>query len=197
MLPPWMAAPPPPPGPPAAPLAPVPPAPPMPPPALANAMLPAAQPAAPPPQPMGPGPQFGMGPAQGAQGAPVDMGDVFADPIYDEFKQAQETGRGMFAPPPDAGMGVPQSSTPPMGNPMAGGPAPQMPGMGMGLGPMLDPGGVEAIQREQAFASMFPRALEAMNRTGLARGGSDSVFKPGAGGASSPGLATNQRLRGF
>jgi hypothetical protein len=72
-----------------------------------------------------------------------------------------------------------------------------MPGMGMGLGPMLDPAGDETIQREQAFASMFPRALEAMNRTGLARGGSDSVFKPGAGGSSSPGLATNQRLRGF
>lgn len=144
---------------------------------------------------------YGMGPALGAGGATPDMGPQFDNALYDSYKAAMAAGRGMFggmpspgaagqaAPPgatpgsppgpapmtPDAGAGTQTPpGMPPLGtNPF--GAAPSMPGL-LGLG-LPDPG-QEAMQREDAFASLFPRAVEAMNRTALWRGGTDTMARP-------------------
>jgi hypothetical protein len=169
------------------------------PPALATAPPP-GQPAvdpnvAPAPNPMAQ--PFGMGPAYGAGGATPDMGPQFDNALYDSYKASLLRGRGMFgdmeapggaaaapgaAPPGPAPLGggaagpptTPDAAVPPMSPGPFGG-APSMPGMlGMGL---PDPG-QEAMQREDAFASIFPRAMEAMNRTGLWKGGTDTMARP-------------------
>ena len=95
--------------------------------------------------------------------------DQFTDPLYGGFQDARQTGRNIFMttpqPPPQPGLAP--------GDPGLGG---YMPGM---MPPALpDPQGEAAMQREDFFAANFPRALEALNRTGLYKGGSDSAFRP-------------------
>lgn len=141
---------------------------------------------------------YGMGPALGAGGATPDMGPAFDNALYDSYKAAMGMGRSLFggmpspgaagaggappegpAAPPGAGPMPQAAPAAPPGSPALGtnplGAAPMMPGL-MGLG-LPDPG-QEAMEREDAFASLFPRALEAMNRTALWKGGTDTMARP-------------------